>query len=438
MADCVLVTGAAGTIGRPFVNALADWPSIARVIALRHTAPLVAERSQVRVLAGDVTANQHLDLSSDEAASLTPEITTIVHAAATTRFDMPAAAARAVNVAGLRNVMSFARQCPRLERLLVLSTVHVAGRRSGLILEDDLEHDAGFVNSYEASKYEAELEARAAMRDLPVAVARISTVTGDSCSGVIAKRAAVHQAVRFMFAGLAPMVPGAEDSPADVVALDYVVRSLVWLAAGGFEPGATFHICAGADAVPLGELLDLTLQTFAEHRPSWRKRAIERPAIVALPTFELFCQSVEQAGDATLRAATAVIARFAPQLAFAKQFDDRRCAAALSRAGISRPSTRVAWTRMVKQLIQPDRNLEDALLNFVRTELLAGREVQVDPDTYLFESGLLDSLKILQLIAFLERQTGSTIPDRDIVMSNFRSVRTMAAYFGNPTCQARI
>ena len=46
--------------------------------------------------------------------------------------------------------------------------------------------------------------------------------------------------------------------------------------------------------------------------------------------------------------------------------------------------------------------LTGPLLAFVRDDLLMGRDIEILPDTYLFEEGLVDSLGILRLIAFLE------------------------------------
>jgi acyl carrier protein len=76
--------------------------------------------------------------------------------------------------------------------------------------------------------------------------------------------------------------------------------------------------------------------------------------------------------------------------------------------------------------------LEEQLLRFVRGKLLEGRPIAIDAGTYLFEDGLIDSLKILQLIAFLELQIGREIPDVEVVMEHFRTVRTMASRFGEP------
>ena len=72
--------------------------------------------------------------------------------------------------------------------------------------------------------------------------------------------------------------------------------------------------------------------------------------------------------------------------------------------------------------------LED-LVAFVNRELLKGRGVQIDPDTLLFENGLIDSLNILQLIAFVEVRRGRAIPDRDVVMDRFRTPRRITEAF---------
>jgi len=348
----VLLTGAAGAIGRPLLSELARRGAVNRVYAIQHH-DRVGEDDRVCVIPGDVTLGPSLGLSSADLGELASGLTAIVHAAADTRFGVAADVAQRTNVGGTSNVLAFAARCPKLDRFLALSTTHVAGRRTGRILEQQLEHAAGFVNQYEASKYDAELALRARMLDLPVAVCRISTAIGDSLAGTIARQGAIHHAVRLMYAGLAPMIPGDEQSPVDFVAVDHVARAVAWLATDGFEAGRTWHLCAGSDTIRAGELLDLTMDCFLQYRPAWRRRAIERPAIVNLATFELFCHSAEQAGTPTLRAAAAVMAAFAPQLAFPKQFDDAACRAVLTAAGIVAPPARETWTRVVRHLIAP-------------------------------------------------------------------------------------
>jgi acyl carrier protein len=69
-----------------------------------------------------------------------------------------------------------------------------------------------------------------------------------------------------------------------------------------------------------------------------------------------------------------------------------------------------------------------ATLDWLRRRLLP-RGVTIDADTPLFDGGLIDSIRILKLIAWTERATGRVIPDRQIVMDNFRTVRRMADTF---------
>jgi nucleoside-diphosphate-sugar epimerase len=348
----VLLTGATGAVGRPLAAALLER-GVERVYALTHAEPLGEHDGRVQPIAGDITAGAALGLAPRCLNAVTTSITGIVHAAADTRFDASLEVARRANALGARNVMDFAAKCPRLDRLLALSTTHVAGRRTGVILEDDLAHDAGFVNAYEASKFEAEQELRDAARRLPIGICRLSTVIGDSRTGHITRLGALHRAVRLMYASLAPMVPGSEDSPVDLIALDYAVAAIAWLATSGFTSGRTWHVSAGDDTIPAGELLDLTIECFHTYRPAWRTRAIARPALVDLETFELFRQSVEQVGDAGLRASTDVVSHFAPQLAFPKRFDTRRCEQALAGSAIGKPSAREAWRHVVRRLVQP-------------------------------------------------------------------------------------
>lgn len=53
----------------------------------------------------------------------------------------------------------------------------------------------------------------------------------------------------------------------------------------------------------------------------------------------------------------------------------------------------------------------------------------IEADTALFASGLLDSMRILLLIAWTERAIGREIPDEQIRMDNFETPRRIASVF---------
>jgi nucleoside-diphosphate-sugar epimerase len=304
-----------------------------------------------------VTAGPDLGLSSAVLDRIRPDITGIIHAAANTSFSADLDAARAVNVEGTRHVLEFAATCPRLDRMCVLSTTYVAGRRTGRILESELEHSAGFVNAYEQSKYEAERLVRRWMDRLPLSVIRLSTIVGGEprigeANGSPARLRAVHHAIRLMYRSLAPMVPGRPGNPVELLPARDAVSAASWLCTRGFAAGETAHVCGAADTMTLAEFIDHTMEAFRRFRPSWRKRAIEPPAIVDLETFELFRRSVDEVGDAVMREATAVIGSFAPQLAYPKAFDTTMCDRALAGSGIVRSSLREAYLETVRSLVE--------------------------------------------------------------------------------------
>jgi acyl carrier protein len=60
---------------------------------------------------------------------------------------------------------------------------------------------------------------------------------------------------------------------------------------------------------------------------------------------------------------------------------------------------------------------------------VAPEGVDVVADTPLFASRLLDSLRVLELIAFTEQFIGRAIPDSHIRMDNFQTVARIAAVF---------
>lgn len=60
---------------------------------------------------------------------------------------------------------------------------------------------------------------------------------------------------------------------------------------------------------------------------------------------------------------------------------------------------------------------------------LAPPDFVVESDTELFEGGLIDSMRILDLIAWTERAIGRPIPDEQVLMNNFCTPRRIAETF---------
>jgi len=351
----ILVTGGTGTLGRALAARFVSTENTSVVVLARGTTRSGTEAlpSAVRTIVADVRQGSSLGLAESDRTTLRESVTDIVHCAADTTFNRALPEARTTNVAGTEAVLAFGRECPRLDRIACFSTVYVAGRATGCFTEQDIGGADGFVNSYEQSKAEMESVVRDAMRDLPIALYRLSTIIGESRTGEVSGFNAIHHALRLLYQGLAPMVPGNEGSLVDLIPLDYAADASHCLFEHAFTAGATFHICAGASkSATLGALLTATMTAFERYRPAWRKRSIARPAIVDLATYELFVRSVEEAGNQVLLQATRAVQAFAYQLAFPKVFDARHAEAALGPAGIAVPNVMDYYERVVRWCIE--------------------------------------------------------------------------------------
>jgi acyl carrier protein len=68
------------------------------------------------------------------------------------------------------------------------------------------------------------------------------------------------------------------------------------------------------------------------------------------------------------------------------------------------------------------------ILQFIRTEISTAPGERVGPTSPLFSDGLLDSLNLVELIAFLETQFAIRIGASELVCENFDTVDHIAAF----------
>jgi acyl carrier protein len=71
------------------------------------------------------------------------------------------------------------------------------------------------------------------------------------------------------------------------------------------------------------------------------------------------------------------------------------------------------------------------LLDYVKKELAVGSKRNIQMDDDLLSAGIIDSLGVLQLVAFIEEQFDIQMPDEDVVLENFQSVNSLANYLDN-------
>ncbi len=347
----VLITGATGLVGGGVLRSiLAEDPAIEVFALMRDTAGWNRLSADLGLLAarvvpvrGDVTL-PHLGLEPLVRRRLELQTTAIVHAAADTSFSRTLEHSLTVNAVGTQRVVQLAHDCQRLERLSFVSTAFVAGRATGSIPEADNGCSAGWVNAYEQSKYEAESIIRTSA--LPWTILRSSTIVCRTVAGDVSQINAVHRALRIYHRGLAAMMPGDRNNPLDVVTADFVSDAIARLT---FDPRAearTVHLCAGRNALTLGELVDTAYEVWAAD-PSWRKRGVERAMITDPETYRLFEQAVHETGDPRLRAILTALSYFIPQLALPKIF---QTSVAEELLGSTPPCSREFWLPMLRQL----------------------------------------------------------------------------------------
>jgi acyl carrier protein len=68
------------------------------------------------------------------------------------------------------------------------------------------------------------------------------------------------------------------------------------------------------------------------------------------------------------------------------------------------------------------------LVDFIKNEVMRNKNAKLNEDEDLLSAGILDSLAILQLVAYIEDQFGIKIPDEDVVFENFQSINALSSY----------
>lgn len=207
-----------------------------------------ADRFQI--IEGNIT-KPNLGISPQDYERAKEETTSIFHLAAIYDLAVEREIGMLVNLEGTRNVNAFAKTVKNLYRYNYISTCYVAGRRKGLIKEDELKHDKGFRNYYEETKYLAELEVEALKKDLPVTIYRPSIVVGDSKTGETAKYDGIYYVVHYLRKApklLSLFNIGNKKVRLNLVPIDFVVDAMAALAKDEKAVGKTLQI---SDPSPL-------------------------------------------------------------------------------------------------------------------------------------------------------------------------------------------
>jgi thioester reductase-like protein len=354
----ILLTGATGLVGGELLPRLLRAAPAAEVVclvrarddaalALRREALLVharvpaADATRVRVARGDA-CEPDLGLGSAREA-LAKRVRSVVHAAASTRFDLELEAARRTNVAGSRHLLEFARASGA--RLHHVSTAYVAGARSGVLRVRDADGTAGFHNTYETSKWEAEAALRLDV-DVRTTVYRPSIIVGDSKSGRTPHFRVLYEPFKWVIYGKTSVLPCRPDVRLDVVPVDYVADAIVALGAQASSVGQTYHLSAGperssaiAELVALSEpIVNGWLDARAEPRVLVPR--IVSPEDATPDQAQLFALGAE------------VMRTHVPYMLAEQVFDDAETRAALAGSSLACPALRGYLARLLTYALE--------------------------------------------------------------------------------------
>ena len=296
---------------------------LARAAEAEHERLPLASRERLVLVEGDASA-MDLGLSGAEFRQLSREVERIHHLWHLGGGAAPRPLARLVNVVGAGEILEFARAASALECLVFHSTAHVSGDRTGVVYEDDLASGQAFRSEVEETRMEAETLARRAMRDVPVAVVRPTTIVGDFDPREDERLDGLYLLALFIVATPAEIAipfPGKGDTPLNIVPLDFVVRASHAIGRAPGAPGRTFH---RADPHPLSarRVAEMVARasgkrTARSHIPSNLARALLRT-----PGIERFVRSPRA---------------FVEQLSTAVRYDTRNADQLLRVAGIECP-----------------------------------------------------------------------------------------------------
>jgi thioester reductase-like protein len=287
----ILVTGGSGFLGAAMLPSLVRDNKVKKILLLLRDSPKqpAKERlnslvekvfapndrefamSKMEVVAGDLTLDA-MGLDSATRERLENSCTHILHIGASTDFAAPIAESRHINVEGTRKLLDLAVVCRekgKLERFDYVSTAFVAGTKSGVVTEDDLDRSQNFANAYEQSKFEAELLVRDYKQILPTTIYRPSIVVGDSRNGFTPHFKVLYWPLQLLSKNIIPFVPCSRKARLDIVPVDFVANSMYKIMMTRKSLGKTFYLTAGAEkGVRIDELLnDAFEQTNIQRRP---------------------------------------------------------------------------------------------------------------------------------------------------------------------------
>ena len=82
--------------------------------------------------------------------------------------------------------------------------------------------------------------------------------------------------------------------------------------------------------------------------------------------------------------------------------------------------------------------MEERILTYIKTELLADEQIDLTADDDLLSSGLISSMAVFRLIGFLEKSFSVRIPPEEMTIDHFMTVNAMSDYVRERQAAAKV
>ena len=219
--------------------------------------------SHLKVIEGDIT-QRDLGIKSNKAKEfLESETDIIFHSAALAELRIPLDIIRKINVEGTRNVLDFALKCAKkgkLKKVNHISTAYVVGTKKGInFSEDMLELGQGFHNTYEQSKYEAEiLVKKYQKKGLKISVFRPSMIMGCSKKGKTNNFRLIYEPLHFFSQEIYKEFPANLECYQNLINIDTVAQAISLL--GERHESRVYHVTSSKEIT-----IDLFMRSVSEY-----------------------------------------------------------------------------------------------------------------------------------------------------------------------------
>lgn len=168
------------------------------------------------------------------------------------------------NIGGLTHMLQLCKEAG-ITDLHYISTAYVAGLREDLVLEDELQAGQAFRNDYERSKFQGELQVRAADFIETLTVYRPAVIAGDSQTGYTNTYHGLYLYLKLMSVLVRNTEPGPDgvretpvqfaltgDEARNIVPVDWVSAVICHLFNTPAAHGNTFHLAPEIPLTPGG------------------------------------------------------------------------------------------------------------------------------------------------------------------------------------------